>query len=218
MFGKLMSIPDDVMGQYYQLLLYEPLDEGHHPGEAKRELARRIVSRFHSEEAAREAEERFDQVHVRREAPDEMPEVRAEPGEGGEVHMPALIAQAFGVSSSEARRLLGQGGVKVDGEVLDGGRLDVPVGDLDGKVLQVGKRRFARVVGGASSGAPGVATTCGVEAGWGAVADRAIGRCPAKIRRRSLTPALHCLVPQGSGSAQENWIEHDFADILGGRP
>jgi tyrosyl-tRNA synthetase len=150
MFGKLMSIPDDVMGQYYQLLLYEPLDEGLHPGEAKRELARRIVSRFHSEEAAREAEERFDQVHVRREAPDEMPEVRAEPGEGGEVHMPALIAQAFGVSSSEARRLLGQGGVKVDGEVLDGGRLDVPVGDLDGKVLQVGKRRFARVVGGAS--------------------------------------------------------------------
>jgi tyrosyl-tRNA synthetase len=62
------------------------------------------------------------------------------------VHVPALIAQAFGVSTSEARRLLGQGGVKVDGEALDGGRLDIPMGDLDGKVLQVGKRRFARVV------------------------------------------------------------------------
>jgi tyrosyl-tRNA synthetase len=150
MFGKLMSIPDDVMGQYYRLLLYEPLDAGRHPGEAKRELARRLVARFHSDEAATQAEARFDQVHVRREVPDEVPEVAAEPGGGGEVHVPALIARAFGLSTSEARRLLGQGGVKVDGEALDGGRLDVPMGDLDGKVLQVGKRRFARVVGGSS--------------------------------------------------------------------
>jgi tyrosyl-tRNA synthetase len=148
MFGKLMSIPDDVMGQYYRLLLYEPLDEGRHPGEAKRELARRLVARFHSDEAATEAEARFDQLHVRREVPEDVPEVRVESGDGGEVHVPALIAQAFGVSTSEARRLLGQGGVKVDGEALDGGRLDVPLGDLEGKVLQVGKRRFARVVDG----------------------------------------------------------------------
>ncbi len=148
MFGKLMSIPDDAMGQYYELLLYEPLDEGLHPGEAKRELARRLVARFHSDEAAKEAEARFDQLHVRREVPEDVPEVRAESGDGGEVHVPALIAQAFGVSTSEARRLLGQGGVKVDGEALDGGRLDVPLGDLEGKVLQVGKRRFARVVDG----------------------------------------------------------------------
>jgi len=146
MFGKLMSIPDDAMGQYYQLLLYEPVDEARHPGEAKRELARRLVARFHSDDAAKEAEARFDQLHVRREVPDDVPEVRAEPGDDGVVHVPALIAQAFGVSTSEARRLLGQGGVKVDGEALDGGRLDVPMGDLDGKVLQVGKRRFARVV------------------------------------------------------------------------
>ncbi len=148
MFGKLMSIPDDAMGQYYQLLLYEPLDEGRHPGEAKRELARRLVARFHGDEAAKEAEARFDQLHVRREVPEDVPEVRAESGDRGEVHVPALIAQAFGVSTSEARRLLGQGGVKVDGEALDGGRLDVPLGELDGKVLQVGKRRFARVVDG----------------------------------------------------------------------
>ena len=148
MFGKVMSIPDDAMGQYYQLLLYQPLDGHRHPGEAKRELARRLVARFHDEDAARKAEQRFDQVHVRREVPDEVPEVRAQAGAGGEIHVPALIADAFGVSTSEARRLLGQGGVKVDGETLDGGRLDVPIGDLEGKVLQVGKRRFARVVDG----------------------------------------------------------------------
>src|SRR3954466_11514775 len=73
MFGKLMSIPDDAMGQYYRLLLYELLDEGRHPGEAKRELARRLVSRFHSDEAAREAEERFDSLHIRREVPEDVP-------------------------------------------------------------------------------------------------------------------------------------------------
>jgi tyrosyl-tRNA synthetase len=150
MFGKLMSIPDAAMGQYYQLLLYEPLDERRHPGEAKRELARRLVARFHSEEAATEAEARFDQLHVRREVPDDVPEVAAAPGDGGAVHLPALIAQAFGISTSEARRLLTQGGVRVDGEALDGGRLDLPMADLEGKVLQVGKRRFARVIDGSS--------------------------------------------------------------------
>jgi len=151
MFGKLMSIPDDVMSQYYLLLLSEHLDADRHPGEAKRELARRLVGRFHSDEAAKEAEGRFDQVHVRREVPEDIPEVGVEAGNDGEVHLPALIADAFGVSTSEARRLLGQGGVKVDGEAVDGGRLDVPIADLDGKVLQVGKRRFARVVGGSSA-------------------------------------------------------------------
>jgi tyrosyl-tRNA synthetase len=148
MFGKLMSIPDDVMGEYYRLLLYEPLDTDRHPGEAKRELARRLVARFHGDAAAAEAEGRFDRVHVRHEVPENVPAVRAEPGEDGEVHLPALIADAFDVSTSEARRLLSQGGVKVDGEAIDGGRLDVPMADLDGKVLQVGKRRFVRVLAG----------------------------------------------------------------------
>jgi tyrosyl-tRNA synthetase len=150
MFGKLMSIPDDVMGEYYRLLLYEPLDEDRHPGEAKRELARRLVARFHGDAAAGDAEAHFDQVHVRHEVPEDVPVVRAEAGEDREVHLPALIASAFGVSTSEARRLLGQGGVKVDGQALDGGRLDLPIAELDGKVLQVGKRRFARVVDGSS--------------------------------------------------------------------
>jgi tyrosyl-tRNA synthetase len=148
MFGKLMSIPDDVMGEYYGLLLYEPLDPDRHPGEAKRELARRLVARFHGEDAAGEAEARFDQVHVRHEVPEDVSVVRVEAGEGGEVHLPAVIATAFGLSTSEARRLLSQGGVKVDGEAVDTARLDLPLADLDGRVLQVGKRRFVRVLDG----------------------------------------------------------------------
>jgi tyrosyl-tRNA synthetase len=150
MFGKLMSIPDDVMGEYYRLLLHEELDTGRHPGEAKRELARRLVARFHDDAKAEEAEAHFDQLHVRHEVPDDVRAVRVEPGTDGEVHLPALIAREFDVSTSEARRLLGQGGVKVDGQALDGDRLDLPVADLDGKVLQVGKRRFVRVVDGSS--------------------------------------------------------------------
>src|SRR5205814_5653713 len=86
MFGKLMSIPDDAMGEYYRLLLYEALDADRHPGEAKRELGRRLVARFHGEDAAREAEAHFDQLHVRRDVPEDVPEVRVEPGEDGEVH------------------------------------------------------------------------------------------------------------------------------------
>jgi tyrosyl-tRNA synthetase len=150
MFGKLMSIPDEVMGEYFRLLLYEELDAERHPGGAKRELARRLVARFSSDQAAKEAESRFDRLHIRHEVPEDVPEIAAEPGDAGAVHLPALIAQAFGVSTSEARRLLMQGGVKVDGEVLDGGVLDIPIGDLAGKVLQVGKRRFARVVDGSA--------------------------------------------------------------------
>jgi tyrosyl-tRNA synthetase len=150
MFGKLMSIPDDAMGEYYRLLLYEPLDPDLHPGEAKRELARKLVARFHGAEGAGEAEGRFDRLHVRREVPEDVRGVRVEPGEHGEVHLPALISREFDVSTSEARRLLSQGGVKVDGQAVDGERLDLPFAELAGKVLQVGKRRFVRVLDGGS--------------------------------------------------------------------
>jgi tyrosyl-tRNA synthetase len=150
MFGKLMSIPDDAMGEYYRLLLYEPLDPELHPGEVKRELARKVVARFHGAAAAEEAEERFDRLHVRREVPEDVRAVRVEPGEHGEIHLPGLIAREFDVSTSEARRLLSQGGVKVDGQAVDGERLDLPLAELAGKVLQVGKRRFVRVLDGGS--------------------------------------------------------------------
>ena len=144
MFGKLMSIPDELLASYYLLLLDEQHDDRRHPGEAKRELARRLVERFAGEGAGRRAEESFDRVHVRRELPPEIPSLELGPADGV-VHLPAVLAEAFAVSSSEARRLLGQGGVRLDGEVLGADRLDLPAGELAGKVLQVGKRRFVRL-------------------------------------------------------------------------
>jgi tyrosyl-tRNA synthetase len=147
MFGKLMSVPDEAMGTYYELLLGEE-EPGGHPAEAKRALARRIVDRFHGGKAAQDAEAHFDTVHVAREVPDDIPEVSLREAAGvndGQVHLPALIAGAFEISTSEARRLITQGAVKLDGEPLDGERLDLPAGELSGKVLQVGKRRFLRL-------------------------------------------------------------------------
>ena len=146
MFGKLMSVPDEVMGEYYRLLLGAELDPARHPGEAKRELARRLVERFHDSAAAAAAEERFDQVHVRGELPDDLEEATiVANGPNGAVHLPAVLAEHFGVSRSEARRLIEQGGVKLGGRVLEGDRLDLPAAEVDGEVLQVGKRRHARL-------------------------------------------------------------------------
>jgi tyrosyl-tRNA synthetase len=145
-FGKVMSIPDDVMPLWYSLLTHEPFDPGEHPNEAKRRLARLIVAQFHGDDAARGAEAHFDRVFKEREAPEEMPEVELPAGDP--VHVPALIRDAFGISASEARRLLSQGGVKLDGDALDGGQLDIPAARLEGAILQVGKRRFARLMRG----------------------------------------------------------------------
>jgi tyrosyl-tRNA synthetase len=146
MFGKLMSVPDSAMGQYYRLLLGAELDPEGHPGEAKRELARRLVERFHGADAAAAAEDRFDQLHVRGEVPEDITEAVVEAsGPNGSVHLPALLAEHFGLSRSEARRLIDQGGVRIGGRVLEAGRLDVPASELDGEVLQVGKRRHRRL-------------------------------------------------------------------------
>ena len=154
MFGKLMSIPDEVMGEYYLLLLGEDLDPDRHRGEAKRELARRLTDRFHGRGAGDAAEQRFDRIHVEREVPDEIPsaDLRAHRADDdGLVHLPALIADEFSLSRSEARRLIEQGGVRIDGERVDPDRLDLAASELEGRVLQVGKRRFARLVAGPSS-------------------------------------------------------------------
>jgi tyrosyl-tRNA synthetase len=146
MFGKLMRVPDEAMPEYFRLLLGAEVPAGP-PNEAKRELGRRIVARFHGEDAAAAAEEHFDRLFVRHEAPEKIEDVDL--GEyltdGGSVHLPLLMAGAFEISSSEARRLLGQGGVKLDGEPIPAGTLDVAPADLDGRVLQVGKRRFRRM-------------------------------------------------------------------------
>jgi tyrosyl-tRNA synthetase len=144
MYGKLMRVPDDAMPVYYELLLDDPLDRSTPPRDAKRAMAFDLTARFHGPEAAEAAQERFDTVHVRRELPDEVEEY-AFSANGDAVHLPALLAEAFGVSRSEARRLLGQAGVKLDGEALDDSALDVPAERLDGAVIQLGKRRFKRL-------------------------------------------------------------------------
>jgi tyrosyl-tRNA synthetase len=147
MFGRLMSIPDEAMGSYYRLLLgSEPPERP--PNEAKRELARRLVARFHDEAAATAAEAHFDRVFVDRTAPEEMPDVALgnylRDGDGL-VHLPRLIGGAFELSSSESRRLIQQGGVKLDGETVAPDALDLEASALDGRVLRVGKRRFCRL-------------------------------------------------------------------------
>jgi tyrosyl-tRNA synthetase len=144
MYGKLMRVPDEVMPTYYELLLDDPLDSGLPPRDAKRAMARALTARYHGEEAARAAEDRFDTLHVRRELPDEIDEF-AFAANGDAVHLPALIEQAFGVSRSEARRLLAQAGVKLDGEALGEDALDLPADRLDGAVIQLGKRRVKRL-------------------------------------------------------------------------
>jgi tyrosyl-tRNA synthetase len=143
MFGKAMSVPDALMPDYFDLVLQRPMPEGKPPSEAKRELAGGVVERFHDAAAAAAASEHFDRLFVRHEAPEEVEEVELRAG--GAIHLPALLAEHFGVSRSEARRLIEQGGVRVDGEIVPPGDLDVDPGRLDGRVIQLGKRRHRRL-------------------------------------------------------------------------
>jgi tyrosyl-tRNA synthetase len=152
MFGKTMRVPDEAMTDYYRLVLGAEPPRGAAPNEAKRALARGVVERFHDAAAADAAEEHFNRLFVERGTPDDVEELGLEPflGEnGGEVHLPALMASAFEISSSEARRLISQGGAKLDGEPIPAGVLDLAPGELDGRVLQAGKRRFRRLRAGA---------------------------------------------------------------------
>ena len=146
MYGKTMSVPDEALSSWYSLLLGSepPAELG--PRDAKRALARALVERFHGVEAARSAEDEFDRRFVSRELPEAAElSVLEWPASGDTVHLPALLASAFGISTSEGRRAIAQGGVKLDGETVGGEALDVPIADVDGAVLQLGKRRFTRV-------------------------------------------------------------------------
>jgi len=144
MYGKTLSIPDSSLESWYELLLGRDLPADLGPRDAKRALARALVERFHGAEAAQAAEQEFDRVFAGGGLPDDVPEVTFHATDGV-VHLPALLAQAFGVSTSEARRSLAQGGVKLDGEPVAGHVLDLPADAVDGRVVQLGKRRFARV-------------------------------------------------------------------------
>jgi tyrosyl-tRNA synthetase len=141
MFGKVMSIPDTALEQWWTMLA-----EGPHPDdpmEWKLELARRITARWHGEEGAKEGDAHFTRVVREGGTPEDVPELPLP--EGDPVHLPALLVEGLGVAStSEARRLIQQGGVKLNGEPAAG--VDLPREALAGALLQVGKRKFARLV------------------------------------------------------------------------
>jgi tyrosyl-tRNA synthetase len=141
MYGKTLSLPDSALEQWYELLLGRGLPGDVSPRDAKHALAHALVERFHGREAADEAAAEFARVFVSHDLPSDIEEAVV-PG-NGEVHLPELIADVFGGSRSEARRTIAGGGVKLDGEPVSA--LDVPAAELDGRVLQVGKRRFRRL-------------------------------------------------------------------------
>jgi tyrosyl-tRNA synthetase len=144
MFGRTMRIPDSQLDEWWTLVAEQPVPQGE-PMQAKLALARWIVARSHGEEVAQAAEDHFRRVVQRGEAPEDLPEASLPSSDP--VHLPALLADAFGMSTSEARRLIAQGGVKLDGDAVS--ELDMPREQLAGAVLQAGKRRFVRLNGAA---------------------------------------------------------------------
>jgi tyrosyl-tRNA synthetase len=144
-FGRTMRISDELLPDYYRLVMESDVDPvSLEPLEAKLELARFVVRRSHGDEGAREAEAHFTRVVREGQAPDEVQEAALPAGDP--VHLPALIREIFGLSTSEARRLIAQGGVKLDGAAT--ADLDIPRAALEGAILQVGKRQFARLRNG----------------------------------------------------------------------
>ena len=160
MFGKVMSIPDEMMVKYYRLASTLPVDqidaieEGLkndtlHPNKVKRALARNIVAAYHSEEEAVEAEAAFDRQFKQHEIPEDIAEFAADltPNDEGKVYVAKILADAgLCQSAGEARRMIDQGGVKVNGEALAAKEYNVAPEKLEGAVLQVGKRKFAKLV------------------------------------------------------------------------
>ena len=143
MFGKIMSIPDHLMPDYYSLLVDRPMPDTE-PVEQKRDLARSLVRIFHGEDAIVDAERTFDAV-IRREVPEDVPEVEFPADD--EVWIVDLITRAgFANTNGEARRFVRGGGVRLDGEVVRDEKLSLKPEDFAGRVLQVGKRRYARLV------------------------------------------------------------------------
>jgi tyrosyl-tRNA synthetase len=158
-FGKLMSLPDELMPRYFALVTGwapERVDEVRRsinsgelaPADAKRLLARTVVALYHGEDAAAGAEAEFDRVFREHQAPSEVPEYRLDwaAGAAGPVRLVEVLHQAGLASSNRnARRLIEQRGVRRDGEVVEDPDVAVPVEELDGSVLQVGRRSWARI-------------------------------------------------------------------------
>ena len=160
MFGKIMSIPDELMPRYFRLastLSVDEVDEIErglandelHPNKVKRMLARNIVTLYHDEAAAEAAEEQFDRVFKQHEVPEDTPEFAADltPNDEGKVYLAKLLHDAgMAPSTGEARRLIDGGGVKINGEAVAARQYNVDPGLLAGATLQVGKRKFVKLV------------------------------------------------------------------------
>jgi tyrosyl-tRNA synthetase len=140
-FGRTMRIPDEQLAEWYRLVMEQPAPEGD-PLEAKLALARFIVARSHGEEAARTAEAHFTRVVREGRAPEEVEETSVEV-DGDTVYLPAVLQAAFGQSASHWRRMIDQGGVRLDGEPPPG--YEVPAASLDGALVQGGKRLYKRL-------------------------------------------------------------------------
>jgi tyrosyl-tRNA synthetase len=159
MFGKVMSIPDTIMLTYWALLTgvgRRELDDiesrlragDYHPADAKRDLAEKIVSLYHTHGAGEAARAYFDRVFKEKDRPQSIPEmtIPAEAMKDGKIWMPRLLTLLGQASSNgEARRLIEQGGVRVNDEVVTDAQAEVDAGALRGAVIQVGRRKFVRV-------------------------------------------------------------------------
>jgi tyrosyl-tRNA synthetase len=141
MFGRTMRLPDEMLPEWYRLVWQREPAANEDPLEAKLALARFIVARSWGDEAAQSAEEHFTRVVRQGQAPEEVPE--SDLPDGDPLHLPALLVERLGLAStSEARRLISQGGVRLNGEVVR--EFDVPRETLAGALVQAGKRRFVR--------------------------------------------------------------------------
>ena len=142
MFGKLMSIPDELMPMYYELLTSENMDDikAMHPMAAKKKLAGLLVTRFHGEAAAKAALENFEKVFSKKELPTDMPEFKPE---AGALLSAVIFAAGAAPSKNKARGLIDQGAVRLKGEKV---RQDGPLSFENGDVLQIGKRHFFKLV------------------------------------------------------------------------
>jgi tyrosyl-tRNA synthetase len=159
MFGKVMSIPDNIMPRYFALASTFSVDEVDstiaqlaggtlHPNEAKRRLAANIVAAYHGEVAAKEAEAAFDRVFRERAMPEDIADVTLAlaPGADGLLYVPGVLVElGFAASNGEARRLIDGGGVKIAGKPLPRGRYGIDPTHLAGQIIQVGKRKYARI-------------------------------------------------------------------------
>lgn len=143
-YGKTMAVPDEAMADYYRLLLRRDTP-AQSPRDAKRALAHALVARLHGAEAASAAQRAFDTVFVDHGLPQHIPEV-AYRCEQDVVHLPAVMAEAFSLSRSQARRLIDQGGVSLADTTLAAGEHDIACARAHGAVLRVGRRRFCRLV------------------------------------------------------------------------